>query len=239
MWSISLDKASEDLLAELVRGGEMIFDNAEQLYKEACILRENGALSRALCLHQLSNEECGKLEMLGGYAMTITLGHQVDMTRMTKTLRDHEAKNHANAYFTSITEDERAARERGDWAGSSRAFEELQAKLHKVFNTHKNAALYVNFEGGKFSAPKDVITAEMVEGMAALNAYFLGITGPYVRLLRRVQSNEWGMRDAGPAFVQRVKELRAQMPNDPEAVFKAVFQEMLERMKARSTDERS
>jgi AbiV family abortive infection protein len=233
-----LDKASEALLAEFVRGAEIIRENAEQLYREACILRENGALSRALCLHQLSNEECGKLEMLGGYAMTITLGHQVDLAGMAKALRDHEAKNHANAYFTDITDDERAARARGDWAGSSRAFEELQAKLHKVFNTQKNAALYVNFQGGKFSAPKDVITAEMVDGMAALNSYFLGITAPYVRLLRRDQSNELGFRDAGPAFVQLMQELRTQMPNDPEGVLEAAFREMLGRMKVRLKDDK-
>jgi AbiV family abortive infection protein len=216
----------------------MIFENAEQLYKEACLLRESGALSRALCLHQLSNEECGKLEMLGGYAMSIVLGHGVDLTRMTRAFRDHEAKNHATAYFTSITEDERAARARGDWEGSSDAFEKVQATLHKVFNTQKNAALYVNFENGRFSAPKEAITEEMVEGMAALNAYFLGITGPYVRLLRRVQSNEWGMRDVGPAFVQRMEELRKQMPNDPEGVLKVAFDEMLERVKKQSESER-
>lgn len=70
---------------------------------------------------------------------------------------------------------------------------------------------YVNFEGGKFSAPKDVITAEMVDGIAALNSYFLGITAPHVRLLRRVQSDELDFRDAGPAFVQLMQELRAQM----------------------------
>src|SRR5262249_33701894 len=103
----------------------------------------------------------------------------------------------------------------------------------------KNAALYVNFENGRFSSPKESISAEMVDGMAALNSYFLGITGPYVRLLRRVQSNEWGMRDAGSEFVRRMEELRKQMPDDPEGALKTAFEEMLERAKQRSKSERT
>ena len=184
-----MDEENRTLLAEFARGGELIFDNAEQLYREARILRDHGAFSRALCPHQLSNEECGKLEILGGYAMTIILGDDVDLAQMAKTFRDHEAKNFANAHFSGLTDEERAARECGDWAGSSKAFKELQAELHKIFNTNKNGSLYVNFEGGNFSAPKEVINAELVDEMAALNEHFLGITAPYVNLLHRVASN--------------------------------------------------
>ena len=228
-----MDEENRTLLAEFARGGELIFDNAEQLYREARILRDHGAFSRALCLHQLSNEECGKLELLGGYAMTITLGDDVDLAQMAKTFRDHEAKNFANAYFSGLTDEERAARECGDWAGSSKAFKELQAELHKIFNTNKNASLYVNFEGGKFSAPKEAINAELVDEMAALNEYFLGITAPYVNLLHRVASNEFGLQDAARKFVERMKELRAQQPNDPEGALHRCLQEMIENVKAR------
>lgn len=227
-----MDKKNKALLAEFVRGGELIFDNAEQLYREARILRENGAFGRALCLHQLSNEECGKLEILGGYAMTITLGHDFSPAKMAKRFRDHEAKNYAMVYFASVTDEERAARRRGDWTGSSKAFKKLQAKLHNIFNTNKNASLYVNFDGGTFSAPKEVITAELVDEMAVLNEYFLGITAPYVRLLHRVASNEFGLQDVARKFVQHMEELRAQKPNDPEGVLHTCLQEMLESVKA-------
>lgn len=223
-----MDEKNRILLAELARGGESIFDNAEQLFREVRILREKGAFSRALCLHQLSNEECGKLEILGGYAMMITIGENVDPAQMAKAFRDHEAKNYANAYFAGLTEEERAARERGDWAGSSKAFKELQAKLHKIFNTNKNASLYVNFEGGKFTAPKEIITAELADEMAVLNRYFLGVAAPYVRLLHRVTSNEFGLQDEARKFVERMQELRLQRPNDPEGVLHTCFQEMLE-----------
>jgi AbiV family abortive infection protein len=168
-----MDKENKTLLAEFARGGELIFDNAEQLYREARILRENGAFSRSLCLHQLSNEECGKLEIIGWYATSIVLGDVVNLAQMEKILRSHKDKNYANAYFAGVTDEEHAAWGRGDWAGSSKAFKELQVKLYTIFNTNKNASLYVHFEKGKFSAPKEVITAELADEMIALNKYFL------------------------------------------------------------------
>lgn len=115
----------------------------------------------------------------------------------------------------------------------SKAFKELQAKLHKIFNTNKNASLYVNFEEGKFSAPKEVITADLVDEMAVLNKYFLGITAPYVRLLKRVVSNEFGLQDAARKFVEHMKKLHAQYPDDPEGTLHTCLQEMLESVKAR------
>ena len=181
----ALSKSNQDLLAEFSRGGALILDNAEQLYREACILRDHGALSRALCLHQLSKEECGKLELLGGYAVSIASGDPVNLKLMAKTLRDHRAKNNANAYFAGVTEHERAARERKDWTTASRAFDKLKATLHDIFNTNKNAALYVGFEKRKFVAPKDVITEELVEDIAALNQYFLSLTGGVAHALDR------------------------------------------------------
>lgn len=44
---MNVNEEHKTLLAEFARGGELIFDNAEQLYREARILRENGAFSRA------------------------------------------------------------------------------------------------------------------------------------------------------------------------------------------------
>lgn len=226
-----MDGAQQTLLNEFARGAQMIFDNAEQLCREAGILRENGALSRALGLHQLSNEECGKLELLGGYAMSVISGRQIDLRKLAKALRDHEAKNHANAYHAAVTEEERAARERGDFSGSSRAFKALQTKLHSIFNTNKNAALYVNFEGGIFSAPRDTITAELVAEMSALNEYFLRATEPYVRLFRRVADNEWQMQDASIAYFRRMDELASKFKDDPVEAHRIAFREMYETVK--------
>jgi hypothetical protein len=46
----------------------LIFENAESLYKEAEALRQAGFLARAAFLHQISMEECAKIDMLGGWA---------------------------------------------------------------------------------------------------------------------------------------------------------------------------
>ena len=52
-------------LSQLVRGASLAFANAVELLREAKTLSAYGAFSRALFLHQISLEECGKTEMIG------------------------------------------------------------------------------------------------------------------------------------------------------------------------------
>ena len=54
----------------------MAFLNAEELFQEASLLGSHGAICRALFLHQISLEECGKIEMLGGWATSSSYGPQ-------------------------------------------------------------------------------------------------------------------------------------------------------------------
>lgn len=229
-----MNKRSKALLTEFSRGGEIIFDNATQLFNEANLLRQHGALSRALCLHQISNEECGKLEILGWYAMTVVLGGRVNYKQMAKRFRDHKAKNYANSYFAAVVGEERAAKKRRDWVGARKAFRKVQVKLHEVFNSGKNTALYVDFSEGKFIAPKSVITEHDVTAMAALNKYFLDIAAPSVRLLRRLETDEWGFREAGKTLATRLQELYAQMPRDPDKALGIAYQEALEALRDRA-----
>ena len=49
----------------LIEGASKTFANAEALYSEATILANCQAWARALVLHQISSEECAKIEMLG------------------------------------------------------------------------------------------------------------------------------------------------------------------------------
>jgi AbiV family abortive infection protein len=204
----------------------MIFENAQQLCNEALLLRRNGAMARAVCLHQLSNEECGKVELLGGWAMSIVLGHQVDVAHISRALRDHKVKNYANAYFSGVTDDEHNARAQGDWAKASEIFRRRQAEIHGLFNEHKNVALYVNFQDGRFSAPKDVITEALADEMAVLNDYFLRIAANNVRLLGSVESDDWGSRTAARRLVARLEELMRDRPSDPEGALRTVMREM-------------
>ncbi|WP_371113488.1 AbiV family abortive infection protein [Nitrosospira multiformis] len=48
-----------------MEGAKKTYRNVEELFQEASILHDHRALNRALFLHQISLEECGKIEMLG------------------------------------------------------------------------------------------------------------------------------------------------------------------------------
>ena len=58
------------LLKKIDAGAEKILINAIALYREAVLLAENKAWSRALFLHQISMEECAKVDVLMGGATT-------------------------------------------------------------------------------------------------------------------------------------------------------------------------
>jgi len=60
------------LLSEFNRGAKLIFNNAEVLFQEAEVLRKNGSYARSLFLHQISMEECAKVEMIGAWATTVS-----------------------------------------------------------------------------------------------------------------------------------------------------------------------
>lgn len=104
----SLDK---NLLAEFANGARKTFANAEALFGEAVTLHKAGALSRSLFLHQISLEECAKIDMLGGWATSLLMGHSVDIVRMTKAMSSHAHKNRTNAYFLEGSKEEKTAKQ--------------------------------------------------------------------------------------------------------------------------------
>jgi AbiV family abortive infection protein len=162
------DAIDKTLLAELTSGAEKTFENAEALYKEACILKDSGALSRALFLHQISLEECAKLEMLGAWATSLLMGYKVDGAKMKKAMASHSHKNRTNAYSLEGNETEEAAKQSGDTDAAIKAFGEMQSAFHQTANKAKNDSLYVDFTGGRFVAPSESITPDMVAETANL-----------------------------------------------------------------------
>jgi hypothetical protein len=62
---VTLSDNDKQLLAELVRGAEVCFANAEQLFQEASLLREHKHLARSVFLHQVAMEECATVDMIG------------------------------------------------------------------------------------------------------------------------------------------------------------------------------
>lgn len=66
-------KPDQASLSGLVRGAEKTFHNAERLFHEADILAKGGAVARAFCLHQISLDECSKVNDFGAWAVSLNL----------------------------------------------------------------------------------------------------------------------------------------------------------------------
>jgi AbiV family abortive infection protein len=60
----ALPRVDRAFFSVLVGGAEKTFENAEKLYFEAMLLAKAGATAQALCLHQISLEECNKIESM-------------------------------------------------------------------------------------------------------------------------------------------------------------------------------
>lgn len=215
------------LLSELNRGAQLIFSNAEQLSQEAETLRLNDSFARSLFLHQISMEECAKIEMIGGWATTLLMGKGIDLNALATGFRSHKAKNHTNAYMARVTEEELEARNRGDWKESAAAFKRFQERFHDEMNTVKNASLYVDFKDGEFSAPSEMITEEVLKMYCGLNQYFLRVTSPYLGLLKRIEDDDGAFQEALKVVTQKLEDIREKKPDDLDSAMEGVLDEML------------
>lgn len=224
------------LRAALVRGAEKTFDNAEQLFREARLLTQAGAIARALCLHQLSLEECAKVDTLGAWAVSELLGYAVDQKRVLAALRQHGAKNRTNAYLLELSDAELDARARGDLAGALAAFKQTQAAFHANANLAKNAALYVDWVDGAFVAPAERITSEMLAEIVERNAEFLGFASTNLKSLQRLEAEPDAIEALLSGFVEQVETLRAERPDDVIAGIEALLANFLEAGAARLKD---
>ena len=219
--------SDKGVLRELVSGAEKIFENAESLINEARLLMANGFFIRALVLHQISLEECAKIEILGAWATGLVMGHQVDMKKLESVVASHARKNRSNAYFLELSEEEELALEAGDTEAAIKAFRELHEKFHRKANTAKNAALYVDFKDGKFVAPNERITPEMAAETASLNEEFLGISFRNVELLRKLEASPEIHSEWAALFEKMAEELKAKYPDNPGKVMELLLEEMV------------
>jgi len=201
-------------LAVLVRGAEKTFDNAERLFYEAELLAKAGAVARALCLHQISLEECSKVNNLGAWAVSLVLGFEVDQRKVLAAFGRHAAKNRSNAYMLKGSEAETDAKARGDWEAAMEAFRLTQDEFHETSNRAKNASLYVDWVDGEFAAPSERITNEMLAEITARNAEFLGYAQSGLKMLRRLETSQDVMKGLLTPFVEQAEKLRAEKPDD-------------------------
>lgn len=211
----ALPKIDCTLLNMLVRGAQKTFENAEQLYFEAELLAKAGATARALCLHQISLEECSKIESIGAWAITLLTGMEFNQEKILASLRRHSSKNKTNAYMMEGPQPEKDAKASGDWKTMREEFKKFQAEFHEQSNDAKNAALYVDWRDGEFVSPSEQITSEMLARITERNRTFLGYAQNGLNMMVRLNDSPEDWQDLFVGFVEAAEKLRAEMPDDP------------------------
>jgi AbiV family abortive infection protein len=231
----SSEKSQNNFLQVLFNGAEKTRENATKLNDEAKILSAAGAIARAVCLHQISMEECSKVEMLAAWIMSILSGVEVDQQKVISAMSKHSAKNKNNAYFLDKSEGEKKAIAEGDWKKASDEFDRMQAIHHQQSNDLKNSSLYVNWTGEKFVSPMECITSEDLSKIAQRNSEFVGIAVGFCRVLKRLVSDPGSSRSVAQNFVKAAERLRSEMPNDPEKAMSLLFDQLLAERKLSMT----
>lgn len=221
-------KSEPASLESLAAGAEKTLENAEQLFREAELLASAGAVARALCLHQISLEECSKVDALGAWAVSLVVGFEVDQKKILAALARHSSKNKSNAYMMEESVAEKQAKLRGDLEGAIEAFWAWQEEFHQASNKAKNAALYVDWVDGAFAAPSERISNEMLVEIAERNAKFLGYAHNGVRMMRRLARSPNKIKGLLGKFVEQVEELRSGEAEGGVAAMKALLERFLE-----------
>lgn len=227
--SRSAETRGEDpFKSQLLAGARKAFDNAEQLYREARILGDAGATARALCLHQISLEECSKVDSLGAWMTGIVLGHQVDQKKVFAALSRHSSKNKMNAYMLEVSEEEAGAIEAGNHEEAVAIFKKAQEDFHRASNAAKNASLYVDWESGQFVSPAERISEEMLGETRQLNEKFLGYAGVNVRAMGRLFDNSELLREPMLKFIEQAERLREENSGNVSQKLNELLTEFLE-----------
>jgi AbiV family abortive infection protein len=230
-------KPSAASLDILLQGAEKTFSNAEQLYFEAELLAKAGAVARALCLHQISLEECSKVDSLGVWGVSLVLGLESDQKKILAAFARHSAKNKSNAYLLEPSEEEREARARGDWKAAMDAFKKTQDEFHERSNRNKNASFYVDWLGNAFVAPDERITTDMLHEIAERNAEFLGHAQNHLNTLRSLSASGNRLKDLLLGFVEEAEKLRERKPDSLVEATEELLFKFLETAKAKMKEQ--
>jgi AbiV family abortive infection protein len=210
-----LPKIDRAFLSVLVRGAEKTFDNAEKLYFEAVLLAKTGAIARALCLHQISLEECSKIESMSVWATSLLSGDDLDQVKALAAVKRHSSKNKSNAYMLKGSREENEATARGDWKTKLDEFKKLQLEFHKTSNDAKNASLYVDWKNGEFVSPGEQITSKMLSEIIERNEAFLGHSQCGLEMLKRLNKSPDDLQDLIVELAEAMGKMRAEKSEDP------------------------
>lgn len=139
-----------------------VFDNAEELHKEAKLLFQHKMFSRAYLLAYYCFEELGKIPIIVGVIGKIMVNDQVDWKKVEKRFYSHTAKitSQNYHYYTFGLDIDLLQNTDLKW------LETAQTTVSKSFEK-KNVATYVDVRGGSVILPKNEINetdaAEMLE----------------------------------------------------------------------------
>lgn len=221
-------KTGELSIGTLAEGARKSLANAEALHQEAEILAAHGAIARALCLHQISLEECAKVDGLGAWGVSLVLGLEVDGKKVLAAFNRHAAKNKSNAFMLELTDDELKARARGDVSGASAAFNEAQEAFHHESNRNKNAALYVDWTGSSFVGPDEQIDETLLTTIARRNAEYLQRATLAIKTFESIETEPDELRKLLSPLLDKLGALRAEGPDNYFEAAEAIFDGFLE-----------
>lgn len=130
-----------------------IFENAENLYKEAKLLHEHKMFSRTYLLAHFCFEELGKIPIIVGAIGKQITGESVDWRRLKKRFYSHTEKiSSQNHHYYTFGLDIDLLRDTDlKWLSDA------QQKVDESFNL-KNLATYVDVDGKRFLLPKEQIS---------------------------------------------------------------------------------
>jgi AbiV family abortive infection protein len=212
----------------LVCGAEKTFDNAEKLYFEARLLTKAKATARALCLHQISLEECSKVETIGAWATSLLSGLDVNQNKILAAFKRHSSKNKSNAYMLQGSPEEKDATASGDGKTAREEFRKLQLDFHEASNDAKNASLYVDWKEGEFVSPSEQITRGMLTEIRDRNQTFLGYAQNSLKMLKRLEKSPDDLQDLTVELVEALGKMRAEKSDDLLAAGSELVQKFLD-----------
>lgn len=130
-----------------------IFDNAENLHKEALLLHEHKMFSRAYLLAHFCFEELGKIPIIVGAIGKLKSGEPVDWRRLKNRFYSHTEKiaSQNRHYYTFGLDTDLLQNTDLRW------LESAQQKVNKSFEM-KNLATYVDASEGKILRPIEQIS---------------------------------------------------------------------------------
>jgi len=106
----------------------------------------------------------------------------------------------------------------------------LKRSFHEQSNRAKNAALYVDFDGTRFTSPDASITVDMLAKTGDWNAEFLGLTYPKLRMLREWAENFDDSAELLDGFVEFAEKLKAAHTEELDEVAEAIMNELHRRL---------